>query len=70
MSPAMKLAQKILSKPGLELATEHEYLLATRIDDLEKALGEAIEWIERPVETQEDAVMFLMFEERAKELLS
>lgn len=43
-----------------------------RIDDLiyelREALLEALEWIERPVEDQDDAAQFLAFEQRAKAL--
>lgn len=39
-------------------------------DELRSTLAEALDWIERPVETQEDGAYFLLFEERAKKLLS
>ena len=38
-------------------------------DDAIELLRQAMEWIERPVEDQEDAAMFIYFEEKVKIIL-
>lgn len=51
-----------------DIYEEYLKLLALR-DDLIELLEEAMEWIERPVETPDDAALFMYFEERVKELI-
>lgn len=45
-------------------------VITGQINALRVTLAEALEWIEHPVSTPEDAEYFLLFEERAKKLIA
>jgi hypothetical protein len=45
----------------LDLLDERDYIL--------NLLRESMEWIERPVENQDDAAMFLYFESKVKDII-
>jgi hypothetical protein len=75
MSRLQEKAEANLDNPDLfermVLASPEEILeLCDEIAGLRELLEEAVEWFARPVATQEDAAMFLAFEERAKEVVA
>ena len=65
----MKLLRRSITFPEKEFR-EEVARVEELVDELRSTLEEALEWIERPVETQQDAAYFLDFEERAKSLIA
>lgn len=74
MSTLRAKANTNLGNPDLfermVLATPEEIIaLYDEIHELRTTLAEALDWIDRPVAIQEDAVYFQEFEKRAAELI-
>jgi hypothetical protein len=58
------------TKDKVENGIYEKYLdLLEERDYCHELLREALEWIERPVETQDDAALFIYFEDKVKRLI-
>lgn len=64
----MKFLRRTVTFPEKEFQEEMERI-DSLVVELQRALAEALDWIERPVATAEDAEYFMQFEEHAHRLL-